>query len=153
MKYAARHFVACALLAALICLAVTLPSLAQTPAGGLKSRLAGAWKLASVEVDTRTPYGAEPKGSMFLDPGGRFSVIVVSSGTARSVAYFGTYSVGDANKSLTMHVEASSGGGGIDYAGRDVKRLISLNGDELVVQNVNASGAAGGVKLTWKKAE
>jgi hypothetical protein len=152
IKYAARHLVGCTSLAALISITVALPSLAQTPATGLTSQVVGDWKLVSVDVDTRTPYGTDPKGSMFLDAAGRFSVIVVSSGKARSVAYFGTYSVDDADKSMTMHVEASSGGSGVDFAGRDVKRLISLSGDQLIVQNENASGTAGGVKLTWKKA-
>ena len=115
--------------------------------------MVGDWKLVSVEVDTQTPYGTDPKGSMFLDAAGHFSVIVVSDGKARSLAYFGTYSVDDTDKSMTMHVEAGSGGGGMDFAGRDVKRLIGLNGDELIVQSENASGAAGGVKLTWKKAQ
>jgi hypothetical protein len=152
MKSAARRLAGCASLAALIYMAAALPSFGQTPAGGLKSQLVGDWQLVSVEVDTRTPYGADPKGVMFIDAGGRFSVIVVSAGKARSIAYFGTYSVDDSGKSVTLHVEASSGGGGVDFAGRDVKRLISLNGDELVVQNEDASGTAGGVKLTWKRA-
>jgi hypothetical protein len=153
MKSAARRFAGPASLAALMTMAAALPSFAQTPASGLKSQLVGHWTLVSVDVDTRTPYGTEPKGSMFVDASGHFSVIVVSDGKARSVAYFGTYSVDAGDKSVTLHVDASSGGGGIDYAGHDVQRLVSLNGDELVVQNEDASGTAGGVKLTWKKAD
>lgn len=153
MKSATRHFAAYASLVVLFLIAPALPSFAQAPGGTLKSQLVGHWTLVAVNVDTRTPYGADPKGSMFVDAGGHFSVIVVSAGKARSIAYFGTYSVDDAGKSVTLHVEASSGGGGIDFAGRDVKRLISLNGDELTVQNENETGAAGGVKLTWKKTD
>ncbi len=153
MKSAARRFAGCASLVALIYMAATLPSFAQTPSSGLKSQLVGHWTLVSVEVDTRAPYGSDPKGSMFIDGSGHFSVIVVSAGKARSIAYFGTYSVDAGDKSVTLRVDASSGGGGIDYAGHDVQRLISLNGDELTVQNEDAPGTAGGVKLIWKKAD
>jgi Lipocalin-like domain len=153
MKSAARRFAGCASLVAIVTMAAALPSFAQTPSAGLKSQLVGHWTLVSVDIDTRAPYGTDPKGSMFVDASGHFSVIVVSDGKARSIAYFGTYSVDAGDKSVTLHVDASSGGGGIDYAGHDVQRLVSLNGDQLIVQNESASGEAGGVKLTWKKVD
>jgi len=105
-----------------------------------------------VTANERTPYGANPEGSMFLDAAGHFSIIVISDGNARSLAYFGTYTVSDADKLLTVHIEDSTGGGSPNAAGRDLKRLVALNGDELTIQNQTPAGAPGNVKLTWKRA-
>ena len=69
---------------------------------------------------------------MFLDAGCHFSVIVISSGNARSLSYFGTYTVNDADKTMTLHMDGNAGGLGISLAGHDEKRLISFSGDELV---------------------
>lgn len=90
---------------------------------------------------------------MFLDPGGHFAVIVVSNGKARGVAYFGTYTINEANKTMTMHIDANVGGGGIDAAGRDETRHIELSGNDLILQNETPSGAPGKLALTWKKAD
>jgi hypothetical protein len=63
-------------------------------------------------------------------------------------AYYGTYTVSDADASMTMHVDGSNHA---NEVGRDVKRVISLNDDEMIVANQNPSGAAGSTKLTWKR--
>jgi hypothetical protein len=118
----------------------------------LKGALVGHWQLVSVSVNGRTPYGADPHGSLFLDAAGHFSVIVVSDGNARSLAYFGTYTINDTDKSMVIHIEDSAGGGTPNAAGRELKRLVTLNGDELSVQNVLATGDPGAVKVTWKRA-
>jgi hypothetical protein len=134
----------------LLMMFLATPSSAQEKS--LKEALVGHWQLVSVSVHGRTPYGANPHGSMFLDAAGHFSVIVVSDGNARSLAYFGTYTINDADKSMVIHIEDSAGGGTPNAAGRDLKRLFTLNGDELSVQNELATGAAGNVKVTWKRA-
>ena len=153
MKFTARSMiVSLSLLVALTMVVHTTASHAQAPAKSLKEALAGHWQLVSVTANERTPYGANPHGSMFLDAGGHFSVIVISAGNARNISYFGTYTVNDADKSMTMHIEDSSGGSGESAAGRDVKRLIILSGDDLLVQSEAPSGARGAVKLTWKQA-
>jgi hypothetical protein len=118
----------------------------------LKEALVGHWQLVSVSVNGRTPYGTDPHGSLFLDDAGHFSAIVVSDGNARSLAYFGTYTINAAYKSMMIHIEDSAGGGTLNAAGRELKRLVTLNGDELSVQNVLATGDPGAVKLTWKRA-
>ena len=118
----------------------------------LKEALVGHWQLVSVSVNGRTPYGADPHGSLFLDDAGHFSVIVVSDGNARSLAYFGTYTINAAEKSMVIHIEDSAGGGTPNAAGRELKRLFTLSGDELSVQNELATGDPGAVKLTWKRA-
>jgi Lipocalin-like domain len=126
------------------------PSSAQDKS--LKDALVGHWQLVSVSVSGRSPYGANPHGSMFLDAAGHFSVIVVSDGNARSLAYFGTYTINDADKSLVIHIEDSAGGGSPNAAGRDLKRLVTLSGDELAVENELATGGPGAVKVIWKRA-
>jgi hypothetical protein len=151
MKITARSISACISLIILALASIATPSFAQAPAKSLKDQLVGHWQLVSVTIESRTPYGPNPQGSMFLDAGGHFSVVVVSTGNARSVSYFGTYTVNDADKSMTMHVDASSGGS-VSAAGRDEKRLITLSGDDLIVQSQTPSGRVGPITLTWKQA-
>ena len=130
-------------------------TLAQSPAQPLKERLVGHWQLVSVTVNGAMPYGANPPGSMFIDAGGHFSVIVISAGEARSIAYFGTYAADDGDKTVTVHIDGSTGGSGQSAAGRDFKRLVAFNGDELVVSSVAPAAAGvvpGGLNLTWKRA-
>jgi hypothetical protein len=153
MKIAVRGIVACVSSLIILALAsIATSSSAQTPAKSLKDQLVGHWQLVSVAINDRTPYAADPQGSMFLDASGHYSVIVISVGEARSISYFGTYTVNDADKSMTMHVDASSGGSGVKAAGRDEKRLITFSGDHLIVANQTPSGAPGPVKVTWKEA-
>jgi len=153
MKFTARSMiVSLSLLIALTTAVLTTASHAQAPAKSLKEALAGHWQLVSVTANERTPYGANPHGSMFLDAAGHFSIIVVSDGDARSVAYFGTYAVNEADKLMTLHLEESVGGGSPNAAGRDLKRLLALNGDELTMQNQTPAGTPGNIKLTWKQA-
>jgi Lipocalin-like domain len=95
------------------------------------------------------PYGDNPQGSMFIDAAGNYSVIVITSGKAKSIAYFGTYTVDDADSSMTMHIQGNSRPG-VD--GRDQKRIISFSGDEMVQTNAAAAGPRPGVKVTWKRA-
>jgi Lipocalin-like domain len=141
------------LLAALTTAFLMTASHAQAPAKSLMDALVGHWQLVSVTAaNERTPYGANPHGTMFLDAGGHFSTIVVSDGDARSLGYFGTYTVSDADKVITLHIEDSVGGGSPNAAGRDLKRLITLNGDELTIQNQTPAGSPGNLKIVWKRA-
>ncbi len=105
-----------------------------------QDQLVGHWRLVSISIGDAQPYGANPQGSMFLDAGGHYSVIVVTGGGASSISYFGTYTVDDADGSMTMHIDASSRAGA---AGRDEKRLVTLSGDELIVENREAGPLPG----------
>ena len=149
MKITAPRTGACVLL--LLCLALMSPPSAQSAATSLKQQLVGHWQLVSVALGDRTPYGAAPRGSMFLDAEGHLSVIVISDGGARNISYFGTYTVDDAAKSMTIHVEGSSGGSG-NTSGRSFKRLLQLQGNELVMTNEAPANAPGVIKQTWKQA-
>ena len=150
MLFKARRIVTGTSLVLLTLMSVTTFALAQ--AKSLKDQLVGHWQLASVTIDTRTPYGTTPTGSMFLDAGGHFSVILLSSGNARNVSYFGTYTVDDTKKSMTMHIDGSSGGIGLNLAGHDQTRLVAISGDELTIQSQTPSGTPGNMKMIWKQA-
>jgi hypothetical protein len=150
MKITARRIVAVLASLAMVALAsVATTSLAQTASKSLKDRLVGHWQLVSVAINTTQPYGAHPQGSMFLDAGGHYAIIVISGGNARNVSYFGTYTVDEAASAMTMHVDASSFP---NAAGRDQKRYVTFSGDELIVTNQKSAGPVGPLKLTWKPA-
>jgi hypothetical protein len=149
MKITARGLGAC--LPLLLGLALMLPVPAQSAAESLKQQVVGHWQLVSVTANSGTPYGAAPQGSMFLDAGGHLSVIVISDGGARNISYFGTYSVDDADKSMSIHIDGSSGGNG-NANGRTLKRFVQVLGTELVMANQTPTGGPGSVKLTWKQA-
>ena len=149
MKISARGPVSGAPL--LVGLVLMSSALAQSAATSLKQQLVGHWQLVSVALGDGTPYGAAPQGSMFLDAEGHLSVIVISDGGARSISYFGTYTVDDAAKSMTIHVDGSSGGSG-NTSGRSFKRLLQLQGNELVMTNKAPANAPGVIKQTWKQA-
>jgi hypothetical protein len=121
---------------------------AQSPAKSLRDQLIGHWQLVAVTVNGQSPYGANAKGSMFLDAGGHYSVVVATAGAAKSIAYFGSYTVSDADRSVTFHVDASSRENGAE---RDQIRTVTFSGDELTLASQNP-GPIGGVKLTWKLA-
>jgi hypothetical protein len=123
-------------------------SSAQTPPKSLAEQLVGHWQLVSVTVNDQSPYGSNAQGSMFLDTGSHYSVIVVTAGQAKSIAYFGEYKVNDADNSVTFHVNASSRSNSTEY---DQVRTATFNGDELTLAS-QKPGPIGGVKLTWKRA-
>lgn len=154
MNIIARCIVASFLsLAILLTVPIGTTSSAQTPAKSLKDQLVGHWQLVSVSVNGNAPYGTAPQGSMFFDAAGHYSVIVITVGRARNIAYFGSYAINDADGSITMHIDASSGA---NAAGRDQKRLVTINGDELTLVTPPATGpihTVGSIKLTWKRAE
>jgi hypothetical protein len=150
MKILSRGAAACVASLVLLALAsIASAAFAQTQGKSLQDQLVGHWRLVSVSVNGATPYGEDPAGTMFLDAGGHFAIIVVTAGRARNIAYFGTYTVNDADSSLTMHVEAGGGGA---TARPDEKRFVTFGGDELILENQKSAGPPGGVTLTWKLA-
>ena len=147
MNIAARGVAVCAAAFLVLAAIAAAPAMAQTQS--LKDQLTGHWQLVSVSVNETQPYGAKPQGSMFFDAAGHFSVIVITDGGARSIGYFGTYAVGEADHEVTMHIEASTHAGA---AGTDLKRVLTFNGDELTVASAQPHGVLGGVKATWRRA-
>lgn len=121
---------------------------AQTPT--LASRLVGHWSLVSVAIGGQQPYGADPKGSMFLDAAGHYSVVVAGLRDAGAIAYFGEYQLDAASGVLTLHIDASTRA---SAAGRDEKRIVQLDGDALTLRSDHAARGLGAVTLVWKRAD
>jgi hypothetical protein len=128
-----------------------------------KDQIAGAWILVS--TDNTAPdgskhqiWGANPKGMLILDASGRFSQIIVRSDRPKfkannrmqgspeenaaavqgTTATFGSWSVNEADKTLTVRNEGSMFP---NQVGTESKRPISVSEDELKVTNPStASG-------------
>jgi hypothetical protein len=124
----------------------------------LKEQLVGAWTLVSQELTApdgtkRQPLGANPQGLYILDASGRFSEVAgrrdrpkyktpgqptteERSAAAQDFrADFGTWSVNEADKTLTEHWEGALGP---NAEGMDFKNSVSLAGDELKETFVNS---------------
>ncbi len=134
--------------------------------------LAGTWALVSsvTEKDgTKTEqFGPGAKGTLMLDPGGRFMLTIIGTGlpkfasgnradgtpeetkavAARSIAMIGTYSVNSAERTLTFKVESATFP---NWDGTEQKRLLaSSSRDEL--RYVTPTASSGGVgTVTWKR--
>jgi hypothetical protein len=160
---------------ALLCLAVGLStsySLAQQRS--LNGQLVGTWTLVSshqVRLDGSElkQFGANPKGINVFDPNGRFFLMVASADNSQiasedpsrttsgedgliveSIAYYGTYTVNEEVKSISLHLDASTFPNQI---GTDQKRTItSLTADEL---SYSSPAAISGVQVyqVWKRVE
>jgi hypothetical protein len=142
--------------------------LAGSAAGQQKSlaeQLLGTWTLVSHES---TWYGVNPKGVAFFDAGGRFIITVMRSdrakyaishpaqGTAEEnkataqgiMTYFGTYSVSEADRTIAIHIEASSFP---NWNGADQTRIFAIAGDQLTLTTRALGGS--GANVVWTRAK
>jgi hypothetical protein len=136
--------------------------------------IVGTWTLVSntnvrsdgTKVDT---FGANPKGFLVFASNGRYSLTVMRADLPKfagksfdqatpeeakavihgMIAHFGTYSINEADKTMTTRIEGSSFP---NLGGNEQKRIIlSLTADELKYSNPTAVGAASTVEVTWKR--
>jgi lipocalin-like protein len=123
----------------------------------LKEQLVGSWTIVSVDNvrpdGSRTPtFGTNPKAHLVFDPSGRYSLYIARAGQPKFasnnrmegtpeenkavvqglIAHFGRYSVNEADRSFTFHVESSSFP---NWDGTEQKRPFSIAGDELKYAN------------------
>ena len=141
----------------------------------LKEQLVGTWKLVSShnvrndggKIDV---YGPNANGIVIYTSDGHFALVNTRSdlpkfasnsrdrGTPEeykavvqgSIAYFGTYTVNEADKVITAQIEGSTFPNAI--GGPDQKRIItSLTADELKFTNPAATSGAT-LELVWKRA-
>jgi len=134
--------------------------------------LTGTWSVVSVTVDksgkTSEPFGPSPKG-MFTFDGSHFSYITArvdlpkfaansrEAGTADenkavvqgSLAYFGSYTVSEADKTLNLRIDGATFP---NWIGQDQKRTFMISGDDLTLVNPAASVGAGTAKIVLKRA-
>jgi Lipocalin-like domain len=134
-----------------------------------KTQLVGSWTLASNTASSPGVKTFGPNdGVAIFEANGRFSLQLVRSDLPKfasnkrdkgtpdenkavvqgSITYFGTYSVNEADGTMTLHIERCSFP---NWNGTDQKRLIvSLTADELKYTNPAAS-VGGTAELTWKR--
>ena len=138
---------------AIMALSLTLlPGIALSQQNSLKEQLVGTWKIVSVD-NTRPDgsikqiFGTNPRGIAVFDTHGNAVVVLMRSDRAKFAAdnrdlgtpeenkatvqgthaYFGTYSVIEAEKTLVFHNEGNTFP---NQEGVDTKRFISITGDE-----------------------
>jgi hypothetical protein len=66
-----------------------------------------------------------------------------------SLAYYGTYTVNEAEKSLTMQMEGATFP---NWIGTSHKRLYAISGDILTITNPTPSGGGGVLTVVLKRA-
>ena len=135
-------------------LAMVAASVATASAQTIKEQLVGTWTLVSLVEQYQdgrketAPFGPNLKGQLMLDRTGRFSLQLIgerpkAAGNPRNpvgpaVAYFGTYSVSEGDKSLTYHVERAT---------------VTITGDDMSYVRAPIQSPEGTFvpTLTWKR--
>jgi Lipocalin-like domain len=140
----------------------------------LRDQLVGTWTLVSHKIISRDGtetalFGANPKGLLTFDEGGRYIQIQVrpdrpkfqannrlqgtseenKAALAGGIGQFGTWTVNDENKLLMLHED-----GNITFPNEentDVKRAISLGADDLkLLIELNDGGK---IELVYRRAK
>src|SRR5262249_348542 len=158
----------------------TVVALALMPIGAaaqqksLKEQLVGAWILveaadAAADGSKTNPWGANPKGTYMFDASGHFTQMLIRSdlpkianraqgGTPEqnkaivsgAIAMYGTYSVNETEKTITVRFEGSTFSG---FNGTEGKRTItSLSADEMKTANP-ATSTGTKAESTWRRAK
>ncbi len=132
-----------------------------------KEDLVGTWKFVSTAGERKDGtkfdlFGPNPNGVLIFHPDGHFALINMRPGRPKyasgnrmegtpaeykatvqgSIAYFGTYSVDDANSTFSLHIDGSTFP---NYEGTDQKRPFTIVGDEL--RSINPNPTVGGPSL------
>ena len=119
--------------AVVVAAAMAFGAAAAQPAKTLREQLIGTWDFVIAEITAANgaktlPFGDKPKGQVIFTADGRFSQVHVSSGLPRiasnnrlagtdadnkaivhgTLAFFGTYTVDEAKKTLTFNITAST---------------------------------------------
>jgi Lipocalin-like domain len=155
--------------------AALLPSSAVAQQKSIKDQVVGSWIFVSAQdvkpdgskVD---PWGPNPKGAATYDANGRFTFMIMRSdlpkfasnnraqATAEEgkavaqgmIAFYGTYTVNEADKTLTTRIEGSSYP---NLIGGEQKRVItSLTADEMRYTNPTTSTGTK-AEAVWRRAK
>lgn len=149
----------------------------NAPAGTLKDQLVGTWTLVESTMEfadgkKEEAGGGNEKGQAMFDAGGRFSWLIMGAarkpfkannrmeGTLEeykgavqgTVAYWGTYTVDEAKKTVSFKIERSVFP---NWDGTTREATITLTGDDLKQVNAPITTSKGTYtpKLTWKRAK
>lgn len=116
----------------------------------LNEQIAGAWTYVSVDTirpdSSRVPiYGPSPQGLVIFDGNGHYALVNARTGLPKfasknrmegtpeeykavvqgSIAHFGRYTINEADKTVTFHIETSTFQ---NWNGIEQKRPFTLNG-------------------------
>ena len=152
-----------------------LPGSAAAQQKTLKEQLVGTWSLVSFDstgADGKKTqvFGAQPKGTLMLDAGGHYAMVLADPGrpkwksdlrTALSteelaaaakglVAQFGTWSVDEDSKVWTRKVEGALSP---NLGGNEQKVTIGVSGDELTVTAANSGVTGGRTETIFRRAK
>ena len=150
-------------ISAMMVLGLTLPpgsGVAQQ--GTLKQQLVGSWTIVSNEGTApngtkQQPFGANPKGILILDAGGRYATVVgkpdrpklksanrsevtpqeFGAAALNFAANFGTWTVNEVDKTLALRYEGALIP---NNEGIEPKATVSLAGDELKLTATTPAG-------------
>jgi hypothetical protein len=160
--------------AALLALALSAGAAAAQPAKSLKDQIVGTWNFVVAEVTAPDgkksfPFGETPKGILIFTADGRFAQIHVASDVPRiasnnrltatpeeyagimrrSLSVFGTYTVDEANKTVTYNIVSASFP---NWEGEAQTRTIDkLTADEFVNTNPGVAGGRGSASNFYRR--
>jgi hypothetical protein len=163
-----------AIAAALLALALSAGAAAAQPATSLKDQIVGSWNFVGAEGTAPDgkksfPFGETPKGILIFTADGHFAQIHVAgdvpriasnnrlTGTPeeyaeimrRSLSVFGTYTVDEANKTVTYHIVSASFP---NWEGQTQTRSIDkLTSDEFVNTNTSVAGGRGSASNFYRR--
>jgi hypothetical protein len=141
----------------------------------LKEQLVGTWILAAWEQvrpdgSKFQKYGTDPRGFHIFERNGRFFAMMARPDLpkiaasdpqkatpeearaimAGSIAYYGTYSVNEAERMVVLRMDASTFP---NQLGRELpRRIVSVTANEMVYANPDATTGGGQIQLSWKRA-
>src|SRR6202022_4650545 len=160
--------------AAALALAVSSGAAVAQPAKSLKDQIVGTWNFVVAGVTAPDgkksfPFGETPKGILIFTADGRFAQIHVAgdvpriasnnrlTGTPeeyagimrRSLSVFGTYTVDEANKTVTYNIVSASFP---NWEGDAQSRTIDkLTADEFVNTNPGVAGGRGSASNSYRR--
>jgi hypothetical protein len=136
--------------------------------------LVGTWEMVSItqEKDGKTTdlFGPNPQGRRIIDADGHVFYMVTSGDLAKfasnnraagtpeenkavvqgSIAYFGTLTANEADKTYPRHIEVCSFP---NWIGTDHKSTYTINGDKLIATTSGSSVGEGTVRVVYKRAK
>ena len=150
-------------------IAMLAASIATASAQTLKDQLMGVWTLVSniekyQDGKEKSTFGPQGKGLLILDRTGWFSLQIIGGDRAKqtgrpvnpigpAITYFGTYTVGEGDKSLVYKVQGSTYP---NFEGTEQKATITIvNADAMTYVRAPIAGPQGSFvpTLTWKRAK
>ncbi len=157
-----------------VAIATILPDVAPAQQNLLKEQLIGTWTLVSWE-GTRADgtkyhdFGEQPNGLNTFDANGQFSAIfmrpdlpkIASSDRATATAdeaqaivrgsltYFGTYTVGETDNTILLHLKGTT----FPNMSTEAKRLVTFIGAEELRYRNPSSASGGQIEVVWKRSK